>query len=481
MYASKAVKDAGTNLSHNMMLESSTFWSVGMALQLARQLEWSSHLERNFFQSNIWHGYIRPRPSCWVESGQFGLNEVMLISWLSSMPISQSIPTRPRRSNTAIKSGRGSIMCCRKPLVDVHPYTVHGCQWKSWKWNPFSLFRGWAASPGEYNGGKLRELLDEHHMAAINTFFPAGATYYGQFGNNSRIDYVCLPRTMLARVESCKVLFSVGKRLQLIPAAGKRDHMPLQCGFRHRLGFESAQPAFMWDRHALAQGVLHGHRRDELLQACEGRLAEFDLHAHCHSTPDTLWHIINTAVVNAAQVSYKQQKKHASDPIDGRHALSSGQLAQTCTFVPCRPQWFFLGFFVRFAPTVEWLGGVLESQTAAGPTCKTRQTNQTCKTTGSVQRRLSAPTIRWNVESCSQTLWQEPWTKKACLQQTDHGTTVHWRVGNSLGMSWQRRWLERWTSLWAPILSTRYKFWRLATFSFGTIRSLWHCFSPPSS
>ena len=56
--------------------------------------------------------------------GQLGLNEVMLISWLS-MPISQSIPTRPRRSNTAIKSGRGSIMCCRKPLVDVHPY----CAW----------------------------------------------------------------------------------------------------------------------------------------------------------------------------------------------------------------------------------------------------------------------------------------------------------------------------------------------------------------
>lgn len=124
LYASKAVKDARTNLSYNMMLESSTFWSGGMALQLARHLEWSSHLGGNFSHSNIWYEYIRLHPSWWVESGQLGLNEVMLISWLS-MPISQSIPTRPRRSNTAIKSGHGSTMCCRKPLVDVYPY----CAW----------------------------------------------------------------------------------------------------------------------------------------------------------------------------------------------------------------------------------------------------------------------------------------------------------------------------------------------------------------
>ena len=393
MYASKAVKDARTNLSHNMMLESSTFWSVGMALQLARHLEWSSHLERNFSHSNIWHGYIRPRPSCWVESGQFGLNEVMLISWLSSMPISQSIPTRPRRSNTAIKSGRGSIMCCRKPLVDVHPY----CAWmpmEELEMESFllvsSCFGAEQPAPENYNGGKLRELLDEHHMAAIDTFFPAGDTYYGQFGNNSRIDYVCLPRTMLARVESCKVLFSAGKRLQLIPAAGKRDHMPLQCGFRHKLGFESAQPAFMWDRHALAQGVLHGHRRDELLQACEGRLAEFDLHAHCHSTPDTLWHIINTAVVDAAQVCYKQQKKHASDPIDGRHALSSGQLAQS----HAGHSGFSLDFLSALLQQWKGLVAYWKARRLLDQLANTRQTNQTCKTTGSFQQRLAAPTIR---------------------------------------------------------------------------------------
>ena len=40
-----------------------------------------------------------------------------------------------------------------------------------------------------YNGGKLGELLSAHHMAAVNTFFPTGDTYYGQFGTSSRIDY----------------------------------------------------------------------------------------------------------------------------------------------------------------------------------------------------------------------------------------------------------------------------------------------------
>ena len=177
-------------------------------------------------------------------------------------------------------------------------------------------------SPENYNGSKLRELLCRHHVAATNTFFAAGDTYYGSFGNSSRIDYVCIPQTMLDMVCRGKILYALyaaGKRLQLIPAAGKRDHMPIQCVFKHKLLYDAHASDFSWDRCALARGVLQGHRRTQFLARTEQLLANQDMDRQ-GSSPDELWCVINTAVTQAAREHYRLARKHAEDPIDAKEA-----------------------------------------------------------------------------------------------------------------------------------------------------------------
>ena len=171
-----------------------------------------------------------------------------------------------------------------------------------------------------FNGEQLRELLTEHHMVATNTFFPAGDTYFGNFGRNSRIDYVCIPQSMLQAVERCNVLYAQGKRLQLIPAVGKRDHMPAQCVFRHKLLFELCDSASGWDRDALAQGVLQGFKREQFLAECEKELGKVDVSSYANQSPDAIWGVVNAAVLHAAKSCYAVQRKHIDDPEDTRQA-----------------------------------------------------------------------------------------------------------------------------------------------------------------
>ena len=209
-----------------------------------------------------------------------------------------------------------------------------------------------------YNGKKLRELLSDHYMAATNTFYPAGDTYFGQFGNSSRIDYVCIPQSMLDRVDRCSVLYAAGKRLQIIPAAGKRDHMPVHCSFRHKLVYELAASTFQWDREALARGVLHGHRRDRLLRQCEHALERANVDEHTDSTPDTIWNIINTAVVSAARECYPKQKKHTDDPADTQAAHDD--MVEARVQLVSLPKPHRLSTIFLEEPSMEFMSGLLQ-------------------------------------------------------------------------------------------------------------------------
>jgi hypothetical protein len=66
-----------------------------------------------------------------------------------------------------------------------------------------------------YNGRKLRELLSAQAMAAVNTF-----SQLATLSTDSLATTVEL--TMFAFHKRCKVFFAAGKRLQIIPAAGKK-------------------------------------------------------------------------------------------------------------------------------------------------------------------------------------------------------------------------------------------------------------------
>ena len=63
-----------------------------------------------------------------------------------------------------------------------------------------------------WNGQQLRELCERHHLCLVNTFFNVGPTYRGEF-SESRIDYIALPSSLLASVNSCAVFHRSGQRL----------------------------------------------------------------------------------------------------------------------------------------------------------------------------------------------------------------------------------------------------------------------------
>ena len=124
-----------------------------------------------------------------------------------------------------------------------------------------------------WNGEQLRGLLQKHYLAAVNTYHNAGPTYFGIVADyTSRVDYICVPSSLLSQVQRCCVWHHTGDDLQLVAAPGRRDHRPLQIQLEHSLGLQPAptlqgQPPPRWDMDKLMQGVLRGHCREQLVEA----------------------------------------------------------------------------------------------------------------------------------------------------------------------------------------------------------------------
>ena len=71
---------------------------------------------------------------------------------------------------------------------------------------------------------RFRALIRRHSIAVPQTFHLATPAFYGSSGR-SRIDFVATqPSVQFSRIF---FNFTAGRRLQLIPAAWPRDHMPL--------------------------------------------------------------------------------------------------------------------------------------------------------------------------------------------------------------------------------------------------------------
>ena len=80
--------------------------------------------------------------------------------------------------------------------------------------------RGWRETVPHVSEPFLRR----HSIAVPQTFHLATPTFYGSSGR-SRIDFVATPPSV--QFSRIFVNFTAGRRSQLIPAAGPRDHMPL--------------------------------------------------------------------------------------------------------------------------------------------------------------------------------------------------------------------------------------------------------------
>ena len=166
------------------------------------------------------------------------------------------------------------------------------------------------------NGSLLQHLLLHHHMFAVNTFHPAGDTYFGCFGRNSRIDYVCLPQSMHPVVRQCTVLHAAGDRLQLVPSPGRRDHRPVLVRFEHALSYQACDTRPRWDHMLLAQGVLHGRHREVFLAKVESLCQKDEEWAELEKgPPGPMWDKLNRIARESGEQFYsrkacKQQQPH---------------------------------------------------------------------------------------------------------------------------------------------------------------------------
>ena len=123
-----------------------------------------------------------------------------------------------------------------------------------------------------YNGTQLRLLLEKHFMRAMNTDerFSCGPTYYGPppLCVRTRVDCVCIAQAVQWQVRSVRVFHSMASQLQLMAAAGRRDHVPVGLEMDVALPFDCAPPISKnrWDKEQLAMLALQGRGRGRFLE-----------------------------------------------------------------------------------------------------------------------------------------------------------------------------------------------------------------------
>ena len=82
---------------------------------------------------------------------------------------------------------------------------------------------GWA-------GSNVRSFLEDTGLAAINTHWTTGPTFFsGSSGYSSRVDHICLPAAAVSegKVSSCWAMEEEGMQSQLIRSVFKTDHFPV--------------------------------------------------------------------------------------------------------------------------------------------------------------------------------------------------------------------------------------------------------------
>ena len=201
--------------------------------------------------------------------------------------------------------------------------------------------------PRNFNGEQLRELHTKQHMVAANTFFPAGDTYFGNFGH-SRIHVATSGR---AQCLICARQMSAAHSQQLASLTICRCSVISGTSyvFRQQLFLEPCDSTSGRDRDALAQGVLQGFKREQFLAECEEELGKMDVSCSANQPPDAIWGVVNAAVLHEGKSCYTVQRKHINDPADARQAhanMHSSELtlspwhnqngSHTCTPTPCQ-------------------------------------------------------------------------------------------------------------------------------------------------
>ena len=99
------------------------------------------------------------------------------------------------------------------------------------------------ASVGEFHNASQNEAGDNFiemsmslELGILNTMWRTGGpTYCGLAGHRSTIDHILVPLSGSECVKKVVTCWKLGRRLQLIPAAHPRDHLPVLVVFALRM------------------------------------------------------------------------------------------------------------------------------------------------------------------------------------------------------------------------------------------------------
>ena len=181
-----------------------------------------------------------------------------------------------------------------------------------------------------FNGHALRALLEQQHMCAVNTFgrpgFDCGSTFYGTNQRGTRVDYICLPQSLLCDVSRVRVHTDKAKKLQWHVCPGLRDHVPMSMEFKHALSYDShTKLAFnRFDRDRLANAALTGAGRHEFLKTVDAKCAQaLQQLGTSHPRPAVVWRHLQQTMHEATSqhFSASSSRRDRERPADTTAAL----------------------------------------------------------------------------------------------------------------------------------------------------------------
>ncbi|CAE8636952.1 unnamed protein product [Polarella glacialis] len=153
----------------------------------------------------------------------------------------------------------------------------------------------------------MRNLANQHFLHFVKTWNEgrSGPTWFGPTTAQScsRIDYVLLPKAFSSSVQSCRVWYRSGYRLQLANTYRQIDHSPVVITFKYRSWFLPKRTTTLTDRAAILRDYRSG--RTQPFQEClQRQLEQISIQGEQSEQVDVQWNKIKNAVQAAAETCY---------------------------------------------------------------------------------------------------------------------------------------------------------------------------------
>ena len=274
-----------------------------------------------------------------VKRGDVDFAFIVVDPWVQARTIQEQ--QRIRRLWAYVGSVVSALPYRCVPIMFTDANAKNGlCKTEGGDWQPIDSPSIGPCTPEVENASGLvfRNMLEQQFLCSANSFMEPGHTYFGNIaGVKSRIDHICIPQSMLTNVVSCAVLYSVGAKLQRIFGPGKRDHVPVNIVFRHASSFsgDKAKSSCKWDRSLLADGVLRGDCRRDLVNGIVRKCRATDIPRLATGTgslptPSAVWKQIRDVVWDSAYSLNKQKPpKLQNRPADTQSAIEAHLQART--------------------------------------------------------------------------------------------------------------------------------------------------------